>query len=114
MSFFRSIWNDLMYTLRVSPIVTRLIVINFGVFLVANILYGLMLLFGQGEAFNSGLYWFWVSALPKKSLSAFADPKTTVARTGSPKSDEPVPTSLALASSPEQKATPTQTLPGGP
>ncbi len=68
MSFFRSIWNDLMYTLRVSPIVTRLIVINFGVFLVANILYGLMLLFGQGEAFNSGLYWFCVPASPLRLL----------------------------------------------
>ncbi len=66
MALLRSIWNDLMYTLRVSNIVTRLMVVNFGVFLLANLLLGLMLLtmgrVSGAAAFDTGLHWFCVPA----------------------------------------------------
>ncbi len=68
MSLLRSIWNDLLYTLRVSNIVTRLIVINFAVWLVVNLLYGVLLLAGHSAAFETGLHWFCMPASPRTLL----------------------------------------------
>lgn len=80
MALLRSIWNDLMYTLRVSNIVTRLIVINFAVFLLANLTLGLMLLTMGREsgsaAFDTGLHWFCVPASPYRLLFQIWSPIT--------------------------------------
>ncbi len=80
MALLRSIWNDLMYTLRVSNIVTRLMVINFATFLFANLILGLMLLtMGResgGAAFDTGLHWFCVPASPYQLLFQVWSPIT--------------------------------------
>ncbi len=76
MALLRSIWNDLRYTLRVSHMVTRLIALNFAVFLVANLIYGVMLLLGHGEAFDRGLHWLCVPASPYTLLFQVWSPIT--------------------------------------
>ncbi|MCS7037351.1 MAG: rhomboid family intramembrane serine protease [Saprospiraceae bacterium] len=80
MALLRSIWNDLLYTLRVSNIVTRLMVVNFAVFLIANLALGLMLLtmgpVSGGEAFDTGLHWFCVPASPYRLLFQVWSPIT--------------------------------------
>ncbi len=76
MDLLRSIWNDLLYSLRMSNIVIRLMVINFAVFLVVNIIYVVLLLLGQATAFEAGLYWFCVPASPQRLLFQVWSPLT--------------------------------------
>ncbi|MCC7466949.1 MAG: rhomboid family intramembrane serine protease [Saprospiraceae bacterium] len=54
MSLFKSIWDDLQYSLRAGNMVTRLVVVNFAVFIVIKLIYLVMSLLTMGEA--SGLY----------------------------------------------------------
>lgn len=54
MSLFKSIWDDLQYSLRAGNMVTRLVVVNFAVFVAIKLIYLAMSLLTLGDA--SGLY----------------------------------------------------------
>lgn len=54
MSLFKSIWDDLQYSLRAGNMVTKLVVVNFAVFVVIKLIYLAMSLVTMGDA--SGLY----------------------------------------------------------
>lgn len=64
MAVFRSIWEDIKHSFRAGNMVTRLVIINFGVFALVNIVYFLLWLGFQGdrakasELFEQGLYLF--------------------------------------------------------
>jgi membrane associated rhomboid family serine protease len=49
MSFFKSIWDDLNYSMRAGNMVTKLVVANFAVFVVANLVYVLLWMFHFGS-----------------------------------------------------------------
>lgn len=74
MAVLRSIWEDIKHSFRAGNMVTRLVIINFGVFALVNIIYFLLWLGLQGdraragELFEQGLYLFcmpgnWVKLL---------------------------------------------------
>jgi hypothetical protein len=48
MSFFKSIWDDLNYSMRAGNMVTKLVVANFAVFVVVNLVYVLLWMFHFG------------------------------------------------------------------
>ena len=50
MSLFRSIWDDLQYSLRVGNMVTKLVVVNFAVFVLLKLIYLVMSLITMGQA----------------------------------------------------------------
>lgn len=54
MSLFKSIWDDLQYSLRAGKMITKLVVVNFAVFVILKIAYLLMSLITMGEGF--GMY----------------------------------------------------------
>ncbi|MBU6341375.1 MAG: rhomboid family intramembrane serine protease [Bacteroidetes bacterium] len=66
MSLFRSIWEDLRYSLRAGNIVTKLVVINFAVFVAFNLLYVLYKLLHlellTHTEYWTCVYWFSLSA----------------------------------------------------
>jgi len=74
MAVLRSIWEDIKHSFRAGNMVTRLVIINFGVFALVNLVYFLLWLAFQGdragasELFEKGLYLFcmpgnWVTLL---------------------------------------------------
>ena len=72
MAVFRSIWEDIKHSFRAGNMVTRLVIINFGVFAAVNLIHFLLWvgLPGEraGELFEQGLYLFcmpgnWVTLL---------------------------------------------------
>ncbi len=50
MSLFKSIWDDLKYSLRAGNIVTKLVVVNFAVFVAMKLIYVALNLFTMGKA----------------------------------------------------------------
>ncbi|MCS6928945.1 MAG: rhomboid family intramembrane serine protease [Saprospiraceae bacterium] len=76
MGFIRSIWNDFLYSMRVSNVVTRLVVINFAIFLVALVLYALALILGNEAAFERAILWFCVPASLNRLLWQLWSPIT--------------------------------------
>lgn len=66
MALFRSIWDDIRHSFRIGNMVTRLVVLNFGLFVLVNIVF-LILLIIQGPADGritlwDGLDWFCMPA----------------------------------------------------
>lgn len=60
MSLFKSIWDDLQYSLRAGNMVTKLVVVNFAVFVTMKLIYLAMTLFtmGNGETMYNDLLIF--------------------------------------------------------
>lgn len=50
MSLFKSIWDDLQYSLRAGNMVTKLVVVNFAVFVVMKLIYLALSVFTMGDA----------------------------------------------------------------
>ncbi len=50
MSLFKSIWDDLQYSLRTGNMITKLVVVNFAVFVTLKLLYLILSIFTGGEA----------------------------------------------------------------
>ena len=54
MAVLRSIWEDIKHSFRAGNMVTRLVIINFGVFALVNIIYFLLWLGLQGDRARAG------------------------------------------------------------
>ncbi len=54
MSLFKSIWDDLQYSLKAGNMVTKLVVVNFAVFVTIKLVYLTMSIFTMGQA--GGMY----------------------------------------------------------
>lgn len=54
MSLFKSIWDDFQYSLRAGNMVTKLVVVNFAVFVTLKLIYLILSLFTMGNA--QGMY----------------------------------------------------------
>ncbi len=66
MALFKSIWDDIRHTFRIGNMVTRLVIVNFGIFILVNIVY-LFLLIAKGaenapDALQEGLHWLCMPA----------------------------------------------------
>jgi membrane associated rhomboid family serine protease len=74
MSLFRSIWEDLKYSLRAGKMVTKLAVINFAVFVTIHLVYLMIWLFTGFDGdrasglHHKGLLWFYLPSDPKQLL----------------------------------------------
>lgn len=65
MSLFKSIWDDLKYSLRAGNMVTKLVVINFAVFVTIKLIYLAMSLYTMGKGgdmYESMLGYLWLHA----------------------------------------------------
>jgi membrane associated rhomboid family serine protease len=62
MAVFRSIWDDIRYSFRTGNMVTRLVVVNFGIFVLVNLVKFTLWMANAGhgipEYFDTGLYFF--------------------------------------------------------
>ncbi len=72
MALFGSIWDDIRHAFRIGNMVTRLVIINFGVFVLVNLVY-LFLLVAMGPDAASGhlwqgLQWLCMPASPRTLL----------------------------------------------
>ncbi|MBN8679942.1 MAG: rhomboid family intramembrane serine protease [Chitinophagales bacterium] len=65
MSLFKSIWDDLQYSLRAGNMVTKLVVVNFAVFVIIKLIYLTMSVATMGEAdgmYDNMLGYLWLYA----------------------------------------------------
>lgn len=72
MALFRSIWDDIRHAFRIGNMVTRLVIVNFGIFILVNLVY-LVLLIAQGPdtaplSLWDGLEWLCIPASPRTLL----------------------------------------------
>ncbi len=72
MALFGSIWDDIRHAFRIGNMVTRLVIVNFGIFILVNIVY-LFLIIGLGPDEASiqlwkGLQWFCMPAAGRDLL----------------------------------------------
>jgi membrane associated rhomboid family serine protease len=75
MSLFRSIWEDLKYSLRAGKMVTKLAVVNFAVFVTIHLTYLLLWVFTgfmnsefASDLHSKGLLWLYLPSDPKQLL----------------------------------------------
>lgn len=72
MALFRSIWDDIRHAFRIGSMVTRLVIVNFGIFVLVNLTYLVLLLLNDRDVASlllwEGLNWLCIPASAKTLL----------------------------------------------
>jgi membrane associated rhomboid family serine protease len=80
MALFQSIWDDIRHTFRIGNMVTRLVIVNFGIFILVNVVYLFLLIFKGAEAapdiLQEGLHWLCMPASGRTLLFQLWSPFT--------------------------------------